>query len=203
MRVRVLSSILTLVVGLLLCQAVRPESTTTLKIYTAVEEVRDHCGVPVGLEVASSDPEDTPISLVFHCDNVAHGLDQLVRQRQSYRWSREDGFYDVYPKARDEQMSGLKIKVFSITDATRTDALVAVDMLPEVQRWRSRHREQGGVLISQSGFSDQHKVSITFRNSSLRHILNWLSANVGTNLQKPEWSVVPYGDDTKHLNITF
>jgi hypothetical protein len=75
--------------------------------------------------------------------------------------------------------------------------------LPEVQNWRSHHLEQGGVLISQVGFPDQQRVSVNFRNSSLRHILNWLSTNVATNPQKPEWSVVPYGDETKHLNIAF
>jgi hypothetical protein len=204
MRTHLPVSILILIVGSPHGQAVRPESASTfIKIYAAVEAIRDNFGVPVGLEVANSDPDDTPITLAFDCNDVAHGLDQIIGQRQAHRWSREDGVYDVYPKARNEQMSGLRIKVFAITDATRTEALIAVDKLPEVQNWRSHHREQGGVLISQVGFPDQQRVSVNFRNSSLRHILNWLSTNVATNPQKPEWSVVPYGDETKHLNIAF
>jgi len=203
MRAHLPLSILTFIVGLLHGQAVRPESARTfIKIYAAVEAVRDNCGVPVGLEVASGDPDDTPITLAFDCNDVAHGFDEIVGRRSAYRWSREDGVYDVYPKSRNEQMSGLRIKVFAITDATRIQALVAVDKLPEVQAWRSHHRDQGGVPIS-DGVPERRRVSVTFRNSTLRHILNRLSINIGTNPQKPEWSVVPYGDDTKHLNIAF
>lgn len=204
MRVHLTLGILTLTVGLLQRQTVRPELPTTLiKIYAAVEAVRDNCGVPMGLEIAISDSDDAPITLDFDCNDVARGLDQIVGQRQAYRWSREDGVYDVYPVARSEQMSGLRIKRFVVANATRTEALVALDKLPEVQKWRSRHRQRGGMLISQEGFPNQQRVSVTFRDTSLRHILNWLSANVGANPQRPEWSVVPYGDETKHLNISF
>jgi hypothetical protein len=73
----------------------------------------------------------------------------------------EYGVYDLYPKAKKDQLSGLNIKTFVLQDVTRIQALVALDMSPEVQSWRSRHREYGGVLISQTGFPQtQRRVGI-------------------------------------------
>jgi hypothetical protein len=73
----------------------------------------------------------------------------------------EYGVYDLHPKAKKDQLSGLNIKTFVLQDVTRIQALVALDMSPEVQSWRSRHREYGGVLISQTGFPQtQRRVGI-------------------------------------------
>ena len=182
----------------------RENSQTFAKIYSAIEAIRVNCRVPTGFEMGASDPDSTPIALDVDCQNVNRNFDQIVVQRPAYKWSMEDGVYDLYPKAIKDQLSGLNFKTFVLQDSTRIQALVALDMSPEVQNWRSRHHEYGGVLISQTGFPQtQRKVSVAFKNTPLRKILNWLSMNVGSNPQEPQWSLVPYGEGTRHLNISF
>jgi hypothetical protein len=182
----------------------RENSRTFAKIYSAIEAIRVNCHVPTGLEMGARDPGSTPIALDVDCQDVARNFDRIVMQRPAYKWSLEDGVYDLYPKAIKDQLSGLNIKTFVLQDSTRIQALVALDKSPEVQNWRSRHRQYGGVIISQTGFPQtQRRVSVAFENTSLRKILNWLSMNVGSNPQESQWSLVPYGQKSRHLNISF
>jgi hypothetical protein len=200
----VVTGTLILLAGQATATSQREHLETFPKIYAAIEAIRVNCHVPTGFEMGARDPDNVPIALVIKCHDVATDFDQIIMQRSAYKWSMIDGVYDLYPKAKKDQLSGLNIKSFILQDVTRIQALVALDMSPEVQSWRSRHREYGGVLITSTGFPQrQRRVSVMFKNTSLRNILNWLSMNVGSNPQEPQWSLVPYGEETKHLNISF
>ena len=177
---------------------------TFSNIYLAVQAIRANCNVPTGFEAAKSDPNTTAITLDLYANEVARVLDNLVEQRPSYKWSMEDGVYDLYPKSKTERLSGLVIRTFVLQKVTHTQALVALDKLPEVQNWHSRHHEYGGVLISHSGPPQtESRISLVLKNVPIRTILNKLSLKLGSAPDEPQWSIVYYGEGNKHSNISF
>ena len=133
------------------------------KLYDALEAIHMNCNVPTGLDQDINDPDNTSIAIAFTCNDVPGVFEQLVRQRPRYAWSMEDGVYDVYSKRRKDRLSGLKIKSFALQNANRFEATNALDKLPEVQKWRSRHGEEGGVIFSSIGFSQSApRISFAF-----------------------------------------
>jgi len=177
---------------------------TFSKIYPAVEAIRASCSVPIGFDEAESDPDNAAITLDLNGNDVARVFDKLVVQRSGYKWSMEDGVYDLYPKAKPERLSGLIIKTFVLEEATHTEALVALDTLPEVRKWHSRRHEYGGVLISQAGHPQtEPRISLVLKNVPVRTILNKLSLSLGSVPQEPQRSILHYGEGKKRSNISF
>ena len=109
---------------------------------TAVDAIATQYKVRVGLELAMSDADRLRISLDLSRPKVAALLDSLVRQKPDYTWQVEDGVYNIYPKFVKDSVLNLRIRTFSVTNATGQELSTAIGALPEVKKWMLKNGVQ-------------------------------------------------------------
>jgi hypothetical protein len=165
-------------------------------IRSVIGVIRDAYSIRTGVEVAANDPDNTPINLDLAGSKVPALLSSLVAQRPMYKWTTENDWYDVYPASGS--LSEVRVGTFVLKDASRWDALAALDSLPEVRKWLSDHHATRSDLFTSGKFmKDPTRVTMTMTNVSFRTILNEMVKAFGTE----HWSIVRYGDKMQYLMI--
>ena len=158
---------------------------------TAVDAIATQYKVRVGLELAMSDADRLPISLDLSRPKVAALLDSLVRQKPDYTWQVEDGVYNIYPKFVKDSVLNLRIRTFSVTNATGQELSTAIGALPEVKKWMLKNGVQRRELETGSRWRESDpRVTLTLKDVTLRTILNLTLKE----RRAKEWIVVRYSD---------
>ena len=165
---------------------------------TAVDAIATQYKVRVGLELAMSDADRLPISLDLSRPKVAALLDSLVRQKPDYTWQVEDGVYNIYPKFVKDSVLNLRIRTFSVTNATGQELSTAIGALPEVKKWMLKNGVQRRELETGSRWRESDpRVTLTLKDVTLRTILNLALKE----RRAKEWIVVRYGDKQQYIGI--
>jgi hypothetical protein len=144
-------------------------------IGAALEALGSKFGVRTGLELVRSDTDDVPISVNLSGTDVAELLNKLVQQRPTYTWTLYGGVYDVYPKTEGEKISDLRIRIYSIRNASVEEASLAISDSPDFKRWLTQ-RHIARREIGNGRLSSKPKISMALENAPLRTILNELAA---------------------------
>ena len=120
---------------------------TFSSIGLALQGIRQAFFVSTGFENATGDLDKTPVTLDLSGNDVPRVFDALVAQRPSYVWSLNDGFYNVYPKKKVDNFAQLTVANYSVKDATLIEAVLAIDKMPEVQKWLTlRHLNRADLI---------------------------------------------------------
>lgn len=165
---------------------------------TAVDAIATQYEVQVGLEFAMNDPDRLPLSLDLSGTVVAPVLDSLVTQKPDYTWKVSEGVYDIYPKLAKDGVLNLRIRTFSVTNATGQEVSNAIGALPEVKEWMLRHGVKRRELETGSRWRESDpRVTLSLKNVPLRSILN----HVLKERKAKEWIVVRYGEKQEYIAI--
>jgi hypothetical protein len=166
-------------------------SQTFSGIGRALDAIRQTYSVCSGFKNVKSDSDKTPVILDLSGGDVARVFDALVAQRTAYAWSLNNGFYNVYPKLKNDSISQMKVANYTLTNATHIEAVIAVEKLPEIQKWSSRqHVSMGsftaGSRLSTPGIPSQpHRESFVLKDTSIRSVLNQVYRSFG----ETQWTI--------------
>jgi hypothetical protein len=173
--------------------------------FHALRAVQDHYHLLVGVEILPSDISDpnlTPIRVDFSEKDVSLVFNSLVTQRPAYMWSMDNGFYDVYPRTKNESLAGLSIGGYLITEASPEEASDALSNLPEVQRWLSEHKTRRVQLLNETDTrfrKAKMKASLSLKNVPLSTVLNQLTQLYGNRF----WRITHDGGRGETVGIYF
>ncbi len=175
-------------------RAIAQTTETYSNMDFALSAVRRTFNVSTGLELSVGDRDKTPIVLDLSGNSVARVFDSLVKQRPKYRWVLNDGFYDVYPKAKAQSFSQVRVASYVVTDASLREAVDHIDKLPEVERWLANHHKRRQDLIGGSRLGPappEEKRSVNLQDVTVRTVLN----RVYRSFDQKQWTIWNQGQD--------
>jgi hypothetical protein len=180
-------------------RSVRTASESFPTMSGAIDGIASNYKVSVGIEYATNGEDRTPITLDLSLLQPATALDSLVAQKPGYTWNFDHGVYDVYPKEHNGSILDLKIRMFSVHEATPQEISAAIDELPEVKQWMGKNQVRRGEFQVNGSRWDpsDRRVSLTIRGSTLRSILNRIVVETG----RTRWTVGRDGDNAESIGI--
>jgi len=172
-----------------------PQSAETFSnMDFALQAIRQTFNVSTGLELAIGDTDKTPTALDLSGSSVTRVFDALVTQRPNYVWSLRNGFYDVYPKIKDQSFSQVSVANYIVRDVTLREAVDAIEKAPEIKRWLALNHKRRQNLISVDRIGPpppQEKRSLSLQNVKVRTILNLVYSSFG----EMQWTIWKQGQD--------
>jgi hypothetical protein len=138
----------------------------------ALEAISGRFSVPIGYESATDDRDDRAVELDLSIGDLGSVFRRLVEQRRGYAWKFEDGFYDVYPKSKNQSLCRVVVPQFRATNVTLAAAVEQMRRLPQVQEWLSRLGTSSSMLIGGSRLGPPPRKSFALVNASVCSILN-------------------------------
>lgn len=176
--------------------ALATETFPTLS--AAVDAIVIQYEVKVGLEYAMNDPDRLAVKLDLSGAMVAPVFDSLVKQKPDYTWKVSEEVYDIYPKLVKDSVLDLRIRTFSVTNATGKEVSDAIGALPEVKEWMLQRGVQRREFETGSRWRESDpRVTLSLKNLPLRNILN----RVLKERKAKEWIVVRYGAKQEYIAI--
>jgi hypothetical protein len=154
----------------------------------ALQAIRQTFNASTGFETAVGDIDKIPITLDLSGNSVTRVFDALVTQRPNYVWSLRDGFYDVYPKLKAQSFSQVNVANYVVRDATLSEAVDAIEKLPEIKRWLTDRRKRRVDLMNVTRTGPpppQERRSLALENVQVRTILNQVYSSFG----ETQWTI--------------
>jgi hypothetical protein len=156
--------------------------------------------IPIGLETFPPKASETDIVLDLNHKTVAEILDNLISQRPDYTWTQADGFYDIFPRAKEESLSQVTIRTFSLTEASPRAASDRINDIAEVQAWLTSRGLTRTTLTSGVPWPrSTHPITFTLTNVPFRSVMNRLANEVGDT----RWDIERGDPQSKSIGINF
>lgn len=160
-------------------------------------------GIPIGLEVDGQLAPPEPLSIHVSNGTAADVFSDIVKRSPGYRWIEQDGVVDVLPKDTRESIMDVRIDHIQVSNGTPNDLRNAITSLPEVKAWLNanelveRSFNTPIIRLRSDGSSAEPRVTVDYRNMTLREIMNRIVTNSGLHV----WSVWRHVESNRYLSI--
>jgi hypothetical protein len=185
------------------CQGRDQGSTRNPQLFPRVDDalavIESNCKISIGFEMSVNDADEGPVKVDPRGTDVVNIFNNIVEQRPAYEWTFENSVYDVYPKDKQQSLSAVVIRKFTVRDITPADASRMLTDLPEVHNWLSERGLTRQEFYTGARWKSHERMSFELENVTFRTVLNELTRRVGDT----RWTVSRYGQKKEFIGIYF